>query len=130
MNVFNSLYCVDAFLPFGHEVPSHCRCFFIFFFYSFNLPWPRKISQIKSFKLPSCSSNNGVFLSPPIPHVVHKTEQKEEDEPSTSTNPVLELELTEEKLPMTLSRQEVSRYKISTLSSNMLTVLLCFLVSD
>lgn len=31
----------------------------------------------------------------------------EENEPSTSSNPVLELELTEEKLPMTLSRQEV-----------------------
>ncbi|XP_065139647.1 pre-mRNA-splicing factor 18 isoform X1 [Paramisgurnus dabryanus] len=29
--------------------------------------------------------------------------------PSTSTNPVLELELSEEKLPMTLSRQEVIR---------------------
>ncbi|XP_036373825.1 pre-mRNA-splicing factor 18 isoform X2 [Megalops cyprinoides] len=36
-------------------------------------------------------------------------EKKEEGEPSTSTNPVLELELTEEKLPMTLSRQEVIR---------------------
>ncbi|XP_061578021.1 pre-mRNA-splicing factor 18 isoform X2 [Cololabis saira] len=35
-------------------------------------------------------------------------EEKEENEPSTSTNPVLELELTE-KLPMTLSRQEVIR---------------------
>ncbi|TNN00838.1 hypothetical protein fugu_012084 [Takifugu bimaculatus] len=35
--------------------------------------------------------------------------QKEENEPSTSSNPVLELELTEEKLPMTLSRQEVIR---------------------
>uniref|UniRef100_A0A3Q4BDT8 Pre-mRNA-splicing factor 18 n=1 Tax=Mola mola TaxID=94237 RepID=A0A3Q4BDT8_MOLML len=34
---------------------------------------------------------------------------KEENEPSTSSNPVLELELTEEKLPMTLSRQEVIR---------------------
>uniref|UniRef100_A0A668T525 Pre-mRNA-splicing factor 18 n=1 Tax=Oreochromis aureus TaxID=47969 RepID=A0A668T525_OREAU len=39
----------------------------------------------------------------------YKIEKKEEDEPSTSTNPVLELELTEEKLPMTLSRQEVIR---------------------
>lgn len=47
---------------------------------------------------------------------VHKIEKKEEDEPSTSTNPVLELELTEEKLPMTLSRQEVSQYKTSALS--------------
>lgn len=37
-----------------------------------------------------------------------KVDKKEEDEPSTSANPVLELELTEEKLPMTLSRQEVS----------------------
>lgn len=36
-----------------------------------------------------------------------KTE--EEAPPSTSANPVLELELTEEKLPMTLSRQEVGR---------------------
>lgn len=36
-----------------------------------------------------------------------KTE--EEAPPSTSSNPVLELELTEEKLPMTLSRQEVIR---------------------
>ncbi|XP_065727060.1 pre-mRNA-splicing factor 18 isoform X4 [Phocoena phocoena] len=35
---------------------------------------------------------------------------KEEDEkPLTSSNPVLELELAEEKLPMTLSRQEVIR---------------------
>ncbi|XP_031726567.1 pre-mRNA-splicing factor 18 isoform X1 [Anarrhichthys ocellatus] len=34
---------------------------------------------------------------------------KKEDEPSTSANPVLEMELTEEKLPMTLSRQEVVR---------------------
>ncbi|XP_041110571.1 pre-mRNA-splicing factor 18-like isoform X1 [Polyodon spathula] len=33
----------------------------------------------------------------------------EKDKPSTSSNPVLELELTEEKLPMTLSRQEVIR---------------------
>uniref|UniRef100_A0AAY4B1U0 Pre-mRNA-splicing factor 18 n=1 Tax=Denticeps clupeoides TaxID=299321 RepID=A0AAY4B1U0_9TELE len=33
----------------------------------------------------------------------------EETKPSTSSNPVLELELTEEKLPMTLSRQEVIR---------------------
>uniref|UniRef100_A0A665UDA9 Pre-mRNA-splicing factor 18 n=1 Tax=Echeneis naucrates TaxID=173247 RepID=A0A665UDA9_ECHNA len=36
-------------------------------------------------------------------------DNNEEDEPSTSANPVLELELTEEKLPMTLSRQEVIR---------------------
>uniref|UniRef100_A0A3Q3FV37 Pre-mRNA-splicing factor 18 n=1 Tax=Kryptolebias marmoratus TaxID=37003 RepID=A0A3Q3FV37_KRYMA len=36
-------------------------------------------------------------------------DKKVENEPSTSTNPVLELELTEEKLPMTLSRQEVIR---------------------
>ncbi|XP_030646288.1 pre-mRNA-splicing factor 18 isoform X1 [Chanos chanos] len=40
----------------------------------------------------------------------YKQEKKVEDPPpSTSTNPVLELELTEEKLPMTLSRQEVIR---------------------
>ncbi|XP_030646290.1 pre-mRNA-splicing factor 18 isoform X3 [Chanos chanos] len=40
----------------------------------------------------------------------YKVEKKVEDPPpSTSTNPVLELELTEEKLPMTLSRQEVIR---------------------
>ncbi|XP_071393786.1 pre-mRNA-splicing factor 18 isoform X5 [Centroberyx affinis] len=39
----------------------------------------------------------------------YKVSLKEEDEPSSSTNPVLELELTEEKLPMTLSRQEVIR---------------------
>uniref|UniRef100_UPI003AAB2C29 pre-mRNA-splicing factor 18 isoform X4 n=1 Tax=Centroberyx gerrardi TaxID=166262 RepID=UPI003AAB2C29 len=39
----------------------------------------------------------------------YKVNLKEEDEPSSSTNPVLELELTEEKLPMTLSRQEVIR---------------------
>ncbi|XP_030072355.1 pre-mRNA-splicing factor 18 isoform X2 [Microcaecilia unicolor] len=32
---------------------------------------------------------------------------EEEAKPSSSTNPVLELELAEEKLPMTLSRQEV-----------------------
>ncbi|XP_077600617.1 pre-mRNA-splicing factor 18 isoform X1 [Stigmatopora nigra] len=36
-------------------------------------------------------------------------DKNEEDEVSTSANPVLELELTEEKLPMTLSRQEVIR---------------------
>ncbi|XP_051512139.1 pre-mRNA-splicing factor 18-like isoform X2 [Myxocyprinus asiaticus] len=35
--------------------------------------------------------------------------QEEEALPSTSSNPMLELELTEEKLPMTLSRQEVIR---------------------
>lgn len=40
-----------------------------------------------------------------------KLDQKEENEPSTSSNPVLELELTEEKLPMTLSRQEVGEYR-------------------
>ncbi|XP_069834713.1 pre-mRNA-splicing factor 18 isoform X3 [Dendropsophus ebraccatus] len=35
--------------------------------------------------------------------------QDEEEKPSTSNNPVLDLELAEEKLPMTLSRQEVIR---------------------
>ena len=49
--------------------------------------------------------------------VVPKMDKKEEDEPSTSANPVLELELTEEKLPMTLSRQEVSEYITLTLHS-------------
>ncbi|XP_051579991.1 pre-mRNA-splicing factor 18 isoform X2 [Myxocyprinus asiaticus] len=39
----------------------------------------------------------------------YKLEEKEEAHPSASSNPVLELELTEEKLPMTLSRQEVIR---------------------
>ncbi|KAJ8261960.1 hypothetical protein GJAV_G00160460 [Gymnothorax javanicus] len=39
----------------------------------------------------------------------YKVETPEEVAPSTSSNPVLELELTEEKLPMTLSRQEVIR---------------------
>ncbi|XP_066541009.1 pre-mRNA-splicing factor 18 [Hoplias malabaricus] len=40
----------------------------------------------------------------------YKMDKKEEEvAPSTSSNPVLELELTEEKLPMTLSRQEVIR---------------------
>ncbi|XP_025058072.1 pre-mRNA-splicing factor 18 isoform X2 [Alligator sinensis] len=34
---------------------------------------------------------------------------EEEEKPLTSSNPVLELELAEEKLPMTLSRQEVIR---------------------
>ncbi|XP_072003424.1 pre-mRNA-splicing factor 18 isoform X2 [Engystomops pustulosus] len=34
---------------------------------------------------------------------------EEEETPSTSNNPVLDLELAEEKLPMTLSRQEVIR---------------------
>ncbi|XP_025058071.1 pre-mRNA-splicing factor 18 isoform X1 [Alligator sinensis] len=38
---------------------------------------------------------------------VQQTE--EEEKPLTSSNPVLELELAEEKLPMTLSRQEVIR---------------------
>uniref|UniRef100_A0AAQ4S9D7 Pre-mRNA-splicing factor 18 n=1 Tax=Gasterosteus aculeatus aculeatus TaxID=481459 RepID=A0AAQ4S9D7_GASAC len=37
----------------------------------------------------------------------YKVDKK--DEQSTSANPVLEMELTEEKLPMTLSRQEVVR---------------------
>nr|XP_021153886.1 pre-mRNA-splicing factor 18 [Columba livia] len=36
-------------------------------------------------------------------------QQEEEEQPLTSSNPVLELELAEEKLPMTLSRQEVIR---------------------
>ncbi|XP_075713509.1 pre-mRNA-splicing factor 18 isoform X2 [Rhinoderma darwinii] len=35
--------------------------------------------------------------------------QEEEEKPSASNNPVLDLELAEEKLPMTLSRQEVIR---------------------
>ncbi|XP_069315093.1 pre-mRNA-splicing factor 18 isoform X5 [Eulemur rufifrons] len=35
--------------------------------------------------------------------------KEEEQKPLTSSNPVLELELAEEKLPMTLSRQEVIR---------------------
>ncbi|KAK1166922.1 pre-mRNA-splicing factor 18 isoform X2 [Acipenser oxyrinchus oxyrinchus] len=40
----------------------------------------------------------------------YKVQKKDDkDNPSTSSNPVLELELTEEKLPMTLSRQEVIR---------------------
>uniref|UniRef100_A0A2K6KAH4 Pre-mRNA-splicing factor 18 n=1 Tax=Rhinopithecus bieti TaxID=61621 RepID=A0A2K6KAH4_RHIBE len=40
----------------------------------------------------------------------YKIQPKEEDQkPLTSSNPVLELELAEEKLPMTLSRQEVIR---------------------
>uniref|UniRef100_A0A8D0L2A2 Pre-mRNA-splicing factor 18 n=1 Tax=Sphenodon punctatus TaxID=8508 RepID=A0A8D0L2A2_SPHPU len=40
----------------------------------------------------------------------YKVQQKEEEEkPTSSSNPVLELELAEEKLPMTLSRQEVIR---------------------
>ncbi|XP_048862972.1 pre-mRNA-splicing factor 18 isoform X2 [Brienomyrus brachyistius] len=40
----------------------------------------------------------------------YEPEKREETgEPTTSSNPVLELELTEEKLPMTLSRQEVIR---------------------
>ncbi|KAJ4937573.1 hypothetical protein JOQ06_002207 [Pogonophryne albipinna] len=38
-----------------------------------------------------------------------QNDNKEEDEPSTSAKPVLTLELTEEKLPMSLSRQEVIR---------------------
>ncbi|XP_069315092.1 pre-mRNA-splicing factor 18 isoform X4 [Eulemur rufifrons] len=40
----------------------------------------------------------------------YKIQPKEEEQkPLTSSNPVLELELAEEKLPMTLSRQEVIR---------------------
>uniref|UniRef100_A0A8I6ATV0 Pre-mRNA-splicing factor 18 n=1 Tax=Rattus norvegicus TaxID=10116 RepID=A0A8I6ATV0_RAT len=40
----------------------------------------------------------------------YKVQPKEDDQkPLTSSNPVLELELAEEKLPMTLSRQEVIR---------------------
>uniref|UniRef100_A0A8B9XD57 Pre-mRNA-splicing factor 18 n=1 Tax=Bos mutus grunniens TaxID=30521 RepID=A0A8B9XD57_BOSMU len=40
----------------------------------------------------------------------YKIQPKDEDQkPLTSSNPVLELELAEEKLPMTLSRQEVIR---------------------
>jgi len=42
-------------------------------------------------------------------------QQEEEEKPLTSTNPVLELELAEEKLPMTLSRQEVKSAAISKL---------------
>ncbi|KAL6478876.1 hypothetical protein MHYP_G00123090 [Metynnis hypsauchen] len=41
--------------------------------------------------------------------VTQMDKKEEEVTPSTSSNPVLELELTEEKLPMTLSRQEVIR---------------------
>ncbi|XP_062860925.1 pre-mRNA-splicing factor 18 isoform X1 [Trichomycterus rosablanca] len=40
---------------------------------------------------------------------LEKNKEDEEQAPTTSSNPVLELELTEEKLPMTLSRQEVIR---------------------
>ncbi|XP_025058074.1 pre-mRNA-splicing factor 18 isoform X4 [Alligator sinensis] len=39
----------------------------------------------------------------------YKPQTEEEEKPLTSSNPVLELELAEEKLPMTLSRQEVIR---------------------
>ncbi|KAL8220836.1 UNVERIFIED_CONTAM: Pre-mRNA-splicing factor 18 [Gekko kuhli] len=41
----------------------------------------------------------------------YKVQQKEEEEEKqmVSPNPVLELELAEEKLPMTLSRQETHR---------------------
>uniref|UniRef100_A0A3B4AVM6 Pre-mRNA-splicing factor 18 n=1 Tax=Periophthalmus magnuspinnatus TaxID=409849 RepID=A0A3B4AVM6_9GOBI len=43
-------------------------------------------------------------------HCGLKVDSGDEEEPSSSNkNPVLELELTEEKLPMTLSRQEVIR---------------------
>lgn len=49
-------------------------------------------------------------LSPFYLCVISKMEKKEEKaDPSTSSNSTLELELTEEKLPMSLSRQEVSR---------------------
>ncbi|XP_036441399.1 pre-mRNA-splicing factor 18 isoform X1 [Colossoma macropomum] len=41
--------------------------------------------------------------------VTQMDKKEEEVTPSTASNPVLELELTEEKLPMTLSRQEVIR---------------------
>ncbi|KAI5098026.1 pre-mRNA-splicing factor 18 isoform X1 [Silurus meridionalis] len=44
----------------------------------------------------------------PVTQLENK-QQQEETAPSTSSNPVLELELIEEKLPMTLSRQEVIR---------------------
>lgn len=50
-----------------------------------------------------------------------KTE--DEEPPTTSANPVLELELTEEKLPMTLSRQEVGQ----PISSLYVTCMLCLL---
>jgi len=42
-------------------------------------------------------------------------QQEEEEKPLTSSNPVLELELAEEKLPMTLSRQEVKSIIINRL---------------
>lgn len=61
---------------------------------------------IKFFILPLQPSNNFVYVLFLL--FALKIDKKEEDEPSTSANPVLELELTEEKLPMTLSRQEVS----------------------
>lgn len=51
-------------------------------------------------------NNLSAYLISPL---ALKIDNAEEDEPSTSANPVLELELTEEKLPMTLSRQEVSQ---------------------
>ena len=48
-----------------------------------------------------------MYISP-FPLLSSKMEKNEEKaETSSSSNPVMELELTEEKLPMTLSRQEV-----------------------
>lgn len=66
--------------------------------------------------------NQSSFLTYVYVHslcVILKSDKKEEDEPSTSANPVLELELTEEKLPMTLSRQEVSQTGILTPTSQL-----------
>lgn len=62
-----------------------------------------------SEKKKSMSTQSFVPLSSvPYPKLEkQQQQQQEETTPSTSSNPILELELTEEKLPMTLSRQEV-----------------------
>lgn len=53
-------------------------------------------------------SNQSIGSLSSVPYVkLEKKPQQEDMAPSASSNPVLELELTEEKLPMTLSRQEV-----------------------
>lgn len=67
-------------------------------------------SQVKIWDLHIASTSNNLSKDFSFLYMSLKIDKTEEDEPVTSANPVLELELTEEKLPMTLSRQEVSRY--------------------
>ncbi|KAH0515609.1 Pre-mRNA-splicing factor 18 [Microtus ochrogaster] len=69
--------------------------------------WACQVLVSVDLTAPSQGDISQLLVSPPV---LYKIQPKEEDQkPLTSSNPVLELELAEEKLPMTLSRQEVIR---------------------